>query len=46
MKVVGNDILEMTAKFQVNQSNVACEKTKLPLLPYFYPNLIIASVIG
>ena len=46
MKAVVNDILDMPEKFQVNRSNVTCEKTELPLLPCFYPILIIASVIG
>ena len=32
MKVVENGILQVPIKFQLNRSNVICEKTKIPLL--------------
>ncbi|CDP19189.1 unnamed protein product [Coffea canephora] len=46
MKVVGNDILEVPTKFQINRSSVSCEKTELPLLSWFTQNWRIATVIG
>ena len=33
MNVVENDILLLTTKFQLNRSNVAYEKMKIPWLP-------------
>ena len=46
MKVVGNEILEMPTKFQLNLMTVSCEMTKIPLTTKWPNSLAVLRFHG